>query len=50
MCADEKAEPYKDNSLCNIYHIAIGEDKNRNYGVFANGLLVETCFEDSERI
>ena len=47
VCADEKAEPYKDNSLCNIYHIAIGEDKNRNYGVFANGLLVETCFEDA---
>jgi hypothetical protein len=33
-----------------IYHIAIGNDKNRNYGIFANGLLAEIYFEDSERI
>jgi hypothetical protein len=44
-CADEKAEPYTEEGIYNIYHIALGDDKNRNYGIYANGLLVESCFE-----
>jgi hypothetical protein len=47
VSVDERAEPFIDNSVSIIYHIAIGDDKNRNYGIYANGLLVETCFENS---
>jgi hypothetical protein len=43
-CIDEKAEPFNKEGVCNIYHIAL-ENTNYywNYGIYANGLLVETC-------
>ena len=43
-CADEKAEPYNKEGFMNIYHIALEhEDYYMNYGIYANGLLVESC-------
>jgi hypothetical protein len=43
-CADEKAEPYNKEGYMNIYHIALEHnDYYMNYGVYANGLLVESC-------
>ena len=43
-CLDENAEPYCKAAYINIYHIAL-ENTNyyMNYGVYANGLLVESC-------
>jgi hypothetical protein len=46
-CVDERAEPYDKEGTFDIYHLALdSEDKNRNYGIYANGLLVESCFEN----
>ncbi len=43
-CADEKALPFNKEGFMNIYHIALEHsDKYMNYGIYANGLLVETC-------
>ena len=43
-CADEKAEPYNKEGYMNIYHIALDHhDICMNYGIYANGLLVESC-------
>ena len=43
-CADEKAEPYEKEGFMNIYHIALEHnDYYMNYGIYANGLLVESC-------
>jgi hypothetical protein len=43
-CADEKAEPYNKEGFMNIYHIALDHhDICMNYGIYANGLLVESC-------
>jgi hypothetical protein len=43
-CADEKAEPYNKEGFMNIYHIALDHhDVCMNYGIYANGLLVESC-------
>jgi hypothetical protein len=43
-CADEKAEPYNKEGFMNIYHIALeNTDYYMNYGIYANGLLVESC-------
>ena len=43
-CADEKAEPYNEEGFMNIYHIALDHhDICMNYGIYANGLLVESC-------
>jgi hypothetical protein len=43
-CADEKAEPYNKEGFMNIYHIALEHnDYYMNYGIYANGLLVESC-------
>jgi hypothetical protein len=42
--ADNKAIPYEENGYHTIYHIALeNEDDNTNYGIYANGLLVESC-------
>jgi hypothetical protein len=43
-CIDERAKPYKDDSPVSIWHFAL-EHNNAyfNYGVYANGLLVESC-------
>ena len=43
-CVDERAEPYMEPGWHTIYHFALEhDDPYMNYGVFANGLLVETC-------
>jgi len=43
-CVDEKAQPFKRDAMIDIYHIALqNDDYYMNYGVYANGLLVETC-------
>jgi hypothetical protein len=43
-CIDKRTKPYSKPENYNIYHIAL-ENKNyyHNYGIYANGLLVETC-------
>ena len=43
-CIDERAAPYEKAGEYNIYHIALAnDDPYSNYGVYANGLLVESC-------
>jgi len=43
-CLDEKAQPFQKDAFIDIFHIALeNEDYYMNYGVYANGLLVETC-------
>jgi surface protein len=43
-CLDEKASVYEVKGDFTIYHIALeNDDYYMNYGVYANGLLVETC-------
>jgi surface protein len=43
-CVDERAKPYETELKTNIYHIALeNENYYGNYGIYANGLLVETC-------
>ena len=42
-CFDEKTEPYELEGLHNIWHFSLeNNDHLMNYGVYANGLLVET--------
>jgi hypothetical protein len=41
---DERATIYEKEGLHKIYHIALdNENYYMNYGIYANGLLVETC-------
>ena len=41
---DERAEPWASAGEYMIWHFALeNDDITRNYGVYANGLLVETC-------
>ena len=43
-CADEKASVYEIPGSYTIYHLALEHDNYySNYGIYANGLLVETC-------
>ena len=43
-CVDERTEVYEKEGTYEIYHLALEhEDKYMNYGIYANGLLVETC-------
>jgi hypothetical protein len=43
-CLDERAEPWASEGTYSIWHLALeNEDITKNYGVWANGLLVETC-------
>jgi len=43
-CIDDRTTVYAKSSECMIYHIALEhDDYYMNYGIFANGLLVETC-------
>jgi hypothetical protein len=43
-CVDMRAEIYMDDAPTVIYHMALEHpDIYMNYGVYANGLLVETC-------
>jgi hypothetical protein len=41
---DERAEPWESAGTYTIWHFALeNDDYYSNYGVYANGLLVETC-------
>lgn len=43
-CVDERAEPWNSEGTYTIYHLALEhENTDMNYGIYANGLLVETC-------
>jgi hypothetical protein len=43
-CIDEKAEPWNSKGQYTIWHLALEhENVKMNYGIYANGLLVETC-------
>jgi len=43
-CVDERASVYEIPGNYTIYHIALDNDDARmNYGIYANGLLVESC-------
>lgn len=43
-CLDEKSSVYETVGTYTIYHFALeNDDYYMNYGVYANGLLVETC-------
>jgi hypothetical protein len=43
-CVDERTKPYQEDGTFKIYHIALDNDNYyTNYGIYANGLLVETC-------
>jgi hypothetical protein len=40
----QATKPYEKEGAHNIYHFALeNDDPYMNYGVYANGLLVETC-------
>jgi len=42
-CLDKRSEPYEMEGLHTIWHFALEHtDRRMNYGVYANGLLVET--------
>lgn len=40
---DEKCDIYEVDGQHTIYHFALEGDYHKNYGVYANGLLVEAC-------
>jgi hypothetical protein len=43
-CVDERTHVYGIPGMYTIYHFALeNEDPRMNYGIYANGLLVETC-------
>jgi hypothetical protein len=42
---DSRAIPYEEKGDFRIWNFALGTDDRRNYGVYANGLLVESCFK-----
>ena len=42
---DERAEIYQTNGPFNVYDLCLeGADPKSNHGIYANGLLAETCF------
>jgi len=44
VCLDTRAASYEDEGEHTIYHIALEHDNiYSNYGIYANGLLVESC-------
>ena len=43
-CVDLRSSVYETPGMYTIYHLALENDDQRmNYGIYANGLLVETC-------
>jgi hypothetical protein len=43
-CMDERAKPYEIEGEFTIWHVALeNEDYFMNYGIYANGLIVESC-------
>ena len=44
VCIDERASLYPETGSHTIWHLALeNSDYYSNYGIYANGLLVETC-------
>ena len=44
VCADKRALTYDVPGIHTIYHLALeNNDDYMNYGIYANGLLVESC-------
>ena len=44
VCVDERSTVYDKPGPHMIYHLALENDNYyANYGIYANGLLVETC-------
>ena len=44
VCLDKRATVYENEGTHTIYHIALEHDDiHMNYGIYANGLLVESC-------
>lgn len=44
VCLDERASVYETVGTFTVYHLALeNDDMHMNYGIYANGLLVETC-------
>jgi hypothetical protein len=42
-CVDPRAEVYSEKGEFNVYHVALeNKDYYMNYGIYANGLLVES--------
>jgi len=45
-CIDDRARPWPQPGSYKIFHFALEDDNNRrNFGIYANGLLVETTFK-----
>lgn len=43
-CLDPRAEPWASDGTYTIWHVALEhEDPSMNYGIYASGLLVESC-------
>jgi len=43
-CLDDRAIPYEKEGIFNIWHLALEHERlYPNYGIYANGLLVESC-------
>jgi hypothetical protein len=43
-CVDHRTSVYQTQGTFSIYHLALeNNDYYMNYGIYANGLLVETC-------
>jgi hypothetical protein len=43
-CVDTRAQPWNSAGSYTIWHLALEHaDPNMNYGIYANGLLVESC-------
>jgi hypothetical protein len=43
-CLDDKTSVYEKEGIHTIYHLALEHDNYyMNYGIYANGLLVESC-------
>lgn len=44
VCLDNRASLYEKHGVFNIWHLALENDNwSSNYGIYANGLLVESC-------
>ena len=43
-CIDENTSVFDETGIYNIYHLSLqSDDENKAYGIYANGLLVESC-------
>lgn len=43
-CVDERTQVYEHPGMYTIYHLELeNEEPTMNYGIYANGLLVESC-------